>query len=381
MTAGGAVTAGGSVTGGRSARARTARALPELLEIGGEGAVGEGFEREEVRVRRAWPAPDGTQVFEAVDGAGRVRAGAWDGRGAALLRHATDPRLPGLSDEGTVLVHRRGKRAVVRRDTAGGTDYVKALRPGRGPAVAETSRRLAAMALEAGLLAPRVLSAGGDAVRFSALPGMPIAEYAGAASPGWVAAWDLWAGAWPALVATDAGALPVHDAGREAEVLGTWAGHLLAHDPLGLTAAGRARVDARLAAVAGDLERLAAGERPPVTAHRDLHDKQLLYDRGADRLGILDFDTAARADVELDLGNLLAHLELRRDQGVIAASARDSAAARVLGVAADLGADPRRLDAYTEAARLRLVCVYAFRPAWRGLAERWLARGRRTAGR
>ena len=34
-----------------------------------------------------------------------------------------------------------------------------------------------------------------------------------------------------------------------------------------------------------------------------------------------------------------------------------------------LGADPGRLAVHAEATRLRLACVYAFRPRWRGVAQ------------
>ncbi|MGO1899076.1 MAG: phosphotransferase family protein, partial [Brevibacterium yomogidense] len=82
-----------------------------------------------VAVGRAWPSADGTQLFEGRDEAGRLRAGTFaeDG-GIRLLPHATDERLPGLRPGGELLVHRAGRRAVVREtadDAPGGVVYVK----------------------------------------------------------------------------------------------------------------------------------------------------------------------------------------------------------------------------------------------------------------
>lgn len=322
-----------------------------------------------VEVQRAWPKADGTQTFEGTDAEGRVRAGRWRGGAAKLLPHAADPALPALTSRGTLVVHRYGRRAVVRVDGPGGTGYLKVLRAGKEAAVAGVSRRLGQKAAVAGLRAPGVVAAGEGCVEFTAVPGMPLTALN---THQWNRAWDAWAEAWPRLVLSEAGGLPAHGVGDERSVLATWTGHLVDHDPLRLSPTSRRTFEERAARASAAL-----GVRAPrreVVAHRDLHDKQLLFDEATGRLGLLDFDTAARADVELDLGNLLAHLDLRRDQGVVTEAARDAAVMRVLGTAEVLGADPRLLDAYTESARIRLVCVYAFRPAWRGLAAHWLDR-------
>lgn len=334
--------------------------LPGRLEIHGCG----------VSVRRAWPKPDGTQTFEGVDDAGRLRAGRWDGQTASLLPHAADPGLPALAGEGSLLVHRYGRRAVLRRNGERGPEYVKVLRPGKAAAVAVVSRRLAEAAAAAGLHVPEVLAEGDGVVRFSEVPGQALG---GLPPEAWHRAWAAWAVAWPRLASTDASGLPVHNVASELGVLRTWAGHLAQHDPLRLSLAAKVELDARLGRASAALE--AAGPGRQSLAHRDLHDKQMLFDPKTRRLGILDFDTAARADVELDLGNLLAHVDLRRDQGVIDDRARRTAVEAVAAAAEALGAGQDRLDAYTEAARIRLGCVYAFRPPWRGLAADWLAGG------
>ena len=93
---------------------------------------------------------------------------------------------------------------------------------------------------------------------------------------------------------------------------------------------------------------------PPGLLHRDLHDGQILLAPDG-TIGLLDADTLARGEPALDLGNLVAHLER---------FAPDPAAATdALLDGYDPPADTaRRLGAYTDAARLRLDCVYAFRP-------------------
>lgn len=101
--------------------------------------------------------------------------------------------------------------------------------------------------------------------------------------------------------------------------------------------------------------------------HRDLHDQQLLFD-GA-RLGLLALDTAALGEPELDLANLSVHLELRATQGLLDPALRAAGQEAVTVVSRALGADPARLALHAEATRLRLACVYAFRPRWRTLAQ------------
>ncbi len=112
-------------------------------------------------------------------------------------------------------------------------------------------------------------------------------------------------------------------------------------------------------------------------AHLDFYDKQILI-RG-DRITLLDLDTAGLAEPELDLGNFVAHLRLRALQGLArgweipaaafidgyasAASRHAPAGSAICRPVAD------RLRFYRASAQLRLACVYAFRPCWRGLPD------------
>ncbi|MCO1339749.1 hypothetical protein BJH93_12735 [Kocuria polaris] len=335
----------------------------------------------ELRIGRAWPRPDGTQDVEGYDGAGRLRAGTWHGGDARLelLHFGRDAALPGLPEVlvpgAELLVHRAGRRAVVRS----GDRYLKVLRRGRAAGVAAASTRLGEVVRAAGGASATVLETRGATVVFDTVPGLPLRSLAaGEDLSRWRAAWEAFADTWARIVGRtpasgDAGGptLARHDARAEVDVVLTWAGHLRRHDPLRL-GDGLEGFDRRVYRVVGDL---LAGDDRLVFAHRDLHDEQLLYDPELGRIGLLDFDTAALAEAALDLGNLLAHLDLRHDQGLIGAPARDAARDILLRLAGRCGVPPARLSAYEAASRVRLIGVYAFRPRWRGLARGWLRDG------
>jgi Ser/Thr protein kinase RdoA (MazF antagonist) len=62
------------------------------------------------------------------------------------------------------------------------------------------------------------------------------------------------------------------------------------------------------AAVRVELPSVAAGEWAPATVvHRDLYEEQIMV---AERIGLIDLDDAALGPPELDVGNLLAHVDL-----------------------------------------------------------------------
>ena len=336
----------------------------DLVAVRVPGSVGEGEDR--IVVERAWPgrsADEGVTVVavEGRDARGRLRAGTWssDGR-AAVLAPGEDRRLPALADlarTGELLVHRPGRRAVLRVD--GG--FAKVLRRGRGAGVAAAGATGQALAAAAGLAAPRVIEADDpDVVLLETLPGRPLHDLTG--DPGWETAWTTWAGAWTRFQALPhtGFSLPTHTWADEAEVLRDWAGKaapLLA----GTTWPERIRAVAdRLAAVGG--VRL-------VPTHRDLHDKQLLWDGRT--LGVLDLDTACLAPAALDPANLAVHADLRAAQGVWTEDEAAVVVARAREVARRAGVD----DAQWELARLatvaRLVAVYAFRPRWRDPVLTW----------
>lgn len=331
--------------------------------------------RVSVRIARAWPGglrDDGDRiVFEGRDLDGALRAGYLDrgphGDRVKVLASATDPKLPALgavAGSGQLLVHRAGKRAVVRTPTV----FVKVVRAGRAADVATRSRVAAELAAAAGMAAPEVLGATDDTVEFASLPGIALHDLSD--SVDWTDAWAAWAQAWPALARTRDDRLPTHDADAEARVVTGWIERAIEHDMLA------AEPWSRLASEVADRLR-ALPEVEPVTTHRDLHDKQLLWD--GERLGVLDFDTAALADPALDLTNLAVHAQLRVAQGIWSAEAASVVGDAVGRVASALAVDPAHLAAYRAAVLVRLAAVYAFRPDWARPISSW-ALAELTAG-
>ena len=107
----------------------------------------------------------------------------------------------------------------------------------------------------------------------------------------------------------------------------------------------------------------------PVVCHRDLHDGQIILADGAPTL--LDLDLLCLADPLLDVANLLAHLALRRLQGLAEATPDG---VRTCGDALLAGLDRQDLPGYLARLRffqatslLRLCALYALRPRWRDL--------------
>src|SRR5699024_1543681 len=104
--------------------------------------------------------------------------------------------------------------------------------------------------------------------------------------------------------------IPTHDLAAEVDATRGLIDLARAHQALGprvLEALGRAVARAATTiAMAGPVPRRSL-------LHRDLDDKQLLVD--GDGVGMLDVDTLGLGDPALDVGNLLAHLDLRVGQG------------------------------------------------------------------
>lgn len=360
--------------------------------------VGEGL----VTVERAWPSgeveDDGARVvrLEGRDTRGRVRAGtvsvlvedSWSVVRAEIAPPGRDHGLPGLPDaaaEGQVVVHRLGRRAVVRT----GDRFVKVVRPHTVEAVATATRTGRVLARAAGFDAPTVLdptridgeagsgpgsgkeSRGGGRVDQSVLPGTSAHEAGGSAAPGdWDRWWHDWSVRWPDLTGadtTDVPGLTVHGPEQEVVTLRRWVDQVVALRVLdGLGERLREESEAAVEALRED-----PGPRSRVS-HRDLHDKQIFF--GGPRPGLLDFDTVALAEPALDLANLAVHVRLRSAQGLWSPWHRDRALSAVAEVVTRLDVPDHRLAAYSEATRLRLVCVYAMRPRWHRLAVSLLLR-------
>jgi hypothetical protein len=350
----------------------TTGAVPALVRTDGETVV----------VDRAWPlrvTTTGVRAirFEGRDECGRLRAGRLDVGGGAssptssatLTPYGVDRRLPGLTGtvhDGELIVHRLGRRAVVRQADR----YVKVLRPGPAAgAVSMRSRVGAEIAATAGFATPAVLADGDGRLDLSILGGISLHEAGQSMDLGeWRVAWDGWASGWLAATSSHRGAeepLPIHTATDELTGLHSWLGHIHAFSALSRL---QHRLTRRCAELAEDLA--ATTSDPLVVSHRDLHDKQLLWD--GTTIGLLDLDTLARAEAACDLANLAVHAEFRTLQGLWSVEHRDVVLDRVTEVADTLEVSPRRLAAYAEATRLRLTMLYSFRPRWVYLMAEWL---------
>ncbi|NHU84710.1 phosphotransferase [Kocuria sp. JC486] len=327
-------------------------------------------------VKRAWPKADGRLSAELVDSAGRIRAAsarADNGRAELTWRvqpFGVDPRLPGLealADTGRLVVHRSGRRAVVELANS----YVKLLPEGRAEAVARPSEELHRMGSAAGFPVPRVLSVAPDRVEFSVLPGRSLHELGlRGQDSAYRAGIRSWARRWPDLVrgGADCPTLPQFTAQDEASVLADWVARLEAFPGAsgGARRSVRETLDRVTEALVHNAPRQAGG-----VLHRDLHEKQVIVD--GPHVGLLDFDTAAAGEPALDLANLSVHFEWHRRQGVLSPALCAYGQGAVTETAEELGVRGDRFEVYRASTRLRLGCVYAFRPRWAALAREWLA--------
>ncbi|MFE4543531.1 hypothetical protein [Arthrobacter sp. NPDC056727] len=343
-------------------------------------------------VQRAWPGTSqGAYVVEvrSPEKAGVV-AGHFDG-GRFEPVTVDDRRLPALAAEsarGELVVHRAHKRAVLRAPEA----YIKVFRPGRALAAAVSHRAAADALTLGGFDTPRLVSTGSDVLVFSRLAGRSFYElgqsHAGVTDRAWAtdasfaAMWARWSRAWTGTV-TAAGSpafqdslrqLPHRDAAMEAANLQRWVDHWLRHSAgIADAAPARAALLARARAVTETL--LSTPPDPAGWAHGDLHDKQILGGEmfeGAGAPGLLDFDESCRAEAALDLANLDVHLELRWRQKLLTTRRYIIAHSAVMSAAAGLDVSPHRFAAYAASTRLRLACLYSFRPPWGARAAEYL---------
>lgn len=316
------------------------------------------------QVRRAWPGKRGAVVFEFFDDEGRLCAG--EVRADSSVKRAAfgeDSKLPALAGVlaknpgARLLVHRLGRRAVLRTDSS----FVKVVRSGKAEGIAAASATVAELAPQAGLRAAQVLAADDSTVCFSPVAGSPIlaADSEAEIRKGWTALLE----ALPAFQRLCPPGLGTYDAAAEAATLDAWCEKVQSYGW------GSLPSDTLLAAVERVKSQLAATADEHLLLHRDLHDGQLLFD--GQSIGVLDLDTAAFGEAALDWGNLLAHLYLRAMQGQISERLAEELAGFTARAALDAGVSLTRLDAYAQAAALRLVFVYRFRPSEAYLLDRW----------
>lgn len=320
--------------------------------------VGEG---RRCRVRRAWPAGDEV-VLELIDPSGCIFPGRWHPvHGIDVGVTGEDAALPGLARRarsgGRVIGHRLGRRAVVRTEQ----HYTKLTRPGRIPGVVARHRAVADAATPiSGFTLPAIDDVDTDdgAIVFAAAKGQPILD--GHDPVGAARRTGAALGRFAHCRPVD---LPDHSVEDEVAVLERWRDAAMR---LGtLPDASTARFDELVAETVGRLRRL--GDRPRVLAHRDLHDGQILEDHDG-TLVLLDLDTAGRADPALDIGNLLAHIDLAACAGRITARDATAVATAFLEGCGPMPTDREAIATHRQAATLRLVAVHSFRPDTRSPA-------------
>lgn len=339
-------------------------------------------------LRRSWPKAEGRLGLEYVDSQGKPVPGQWladadvleetwhatqaatggerarvlclPERGVLLQAGGADRRLRGLSAvlarPGAELVaHRPEQRAVVRVVTPAATIYVKVVRPGRIGALIERMQVLHELA-DASFRTPRLLAVDESEglMEMTALPGQ--SAYGQFQHPAFVEYVGR-AGTLLRLLhsPTPSGYTAEHGPAAEVRVIQRWLARLAMVD------APHIGVMEHLAQ--GICNRLtdASADGRAVLLHRDYYDKQIVLGEDG-REGLLDLDTLAYGERELDVANALVHLELRRLQGRCGANVAGKAARAFLsryGVESIAG---ERLAAYADATRLRLACVYSFRP-------------------
>ncbi len=231
-------------------------------------------------------------------------------------------------------------------------------------------------------LVPEIVSFTPGCIVLSELPGRSLFEMGsdpGVSEELYEKAWRKWSQGWvrqqslarsPALRAA-LESLPPRTATGELENVQRVADLWLLH-ARNVSAAERQRVALQAAIRQAGQDLLRGEPGPLVWSHSDLHDKQIYAVDSEARLGLLDFDEAARAEAAADPANLAVHLQLRLHQGRLSANRYRIALREVLAAAAELQVTPARFDAYATATRLRLGCLYSFRPPWGALAEDFL---------
>lgn len=329
-------------------------------------------------IKRAWPGVGGSLTLEITDtSTGELRAGTVTAHGELRLLSpaGTDPKLPELAEDSSaanaqLLVHRAGKRAVVRHPQK----VSKHLKRSKVSQVATATEAVGRLAASSGFAVAQVVAIGSSRIDFSLLPGKSLFDWGDQGQDAWVRFTEIW----QEFLALGARAYrgdqenpaksgsftpAVHGSDQEAQVLAQWKQQVESFGACASFASGQHLLD--------DIDRLIAdlssgAEDDYVLLHRDLHDKQLLWDGAS--LALIDLDTAAYGEAALDLGNLLAHVELRAIQGIYSRNFSQGVIQLLESLANDSGISPQRLDLYRRAARSRIACVYSFRPT----AYRWL---------
>lgn len=339
-------------------------------------------------LRRAWPRGHDHMLAEFNTPEGGIVAGQWFANsargndvladlrrifpaarlGAAFIEgglltlqgDGADDKMPSLASwvshpESTLLVHRPTRRAVLRTTFRGETAFVKVVPAKVHTTMLESAlrvQRLACTEFAVPTLLHHECSRDGGVIVWSQLQGISVHDLF--TTPAFVRASRAAGRGLAALHHLHAAlSLPRFKAQDAIAELHRWADRTSDFDT-GLADLVRAH----LAKPARDLS---TTPEPPLTLiHRDFHDKQIfMADCG--KPGLLDFDTLSVGDPALDVGNLLAHVELRREQGRLSADGAQDVRNAFLNAYAPSAAVLQRSRFYETLTLLRLACVYAFR--------------------
>jgi Ser/Thr protein kinase RdoA (MazF antagonist) len=238
----------------------------------------------------------------------------------------------------TELKRKPGRRRVLRARGSTGTAIVKLYESDRAPIVASRLEALAAGPPEPQV--PRVLHV--DPARRM----LVLSEVEGEPLSAAIVAGDL------AACARVGSVLATwHRAGRELQS-DAFRPHTFEDEERILLARAAAAPPAIAASARAGLATLGGAWPCTTVVHRDLYEEQILL---GERVGLIDLDDAALGPPELDLGNLLAHIELLElrledDFGAAVQALLDAYAAPV---------DGALLDRCRRLATLRLACIHA----------------------
>ena len=310
------------------------------------------------------PARSGAVAADVEATCGAGAAWTLDHSGIVLLEPGADPRLPALRTvlrrPGAQLVaHRLERRAVVREAHG---DYTKVMPPELAGRVASALFRVRIPSIAVPRLTDLDVDLG--TVTTAPLPGRTfhaeLGDHSVTDEDVALASKSVGAAVRELHQLAPSAALPLHDVEAELRVCRRW---LTAASDHGLIPEDRWR---------GGLERasalLGSNSAQVVTVHRDLHEKQVMILRGQP-VGLLDLDLLGPGDPALDIGNLLAHFELR---ALHARSRPDRPWVARSAFLEGYAPGPRlmtRAAGYVLSTRLRLAAVYAFRDAPADLIE------------
>ena len=337
------------------------RGLRELL-----ATQGSGFERR--HVARVDPHREGHLVFQ-VERNGQREWYAYREPSIQPMRVGEDAILPAAAPiaflmgdgRGWLIAWQPGRRLTIRAVFGEDRRIIKSYRKRRSGDAAHRHRLAAKAAARSGLTVPALLDHGvnEEVIHLEVVEGLhPKLDST---------ATDLFSTLGRGLrvfqEAVEPDSLPVHGRGEELAVL-----RRLATRSLRL----RNALPAGWETLVDTLQDHATGASREhlVLAHRDLHDGQLLVEKG--RITLLDFDLLCIAESSLDAANLSAHFQLRSIQGLRGAT-RQSASDLSLALLDGLGRTEEDafldgFDFFRASTFLRLALVYFLRPRWESLA-------------